>query len=341
MNRNIRWGILGTGWIANEFAQGLAQLPDADLVAVGSRSRDSAQRFAEQYGIPHRHASYQALVNDADLDVIYVATPNPLHKEHVLLCLESGKAVLCEKPFALNAREAEAMVQVAREKKLYLMEAMWSRFFPLMAKVRSLLAEGAIGDVQMLVVDLSIHVDFDPADRRYDLGLGGGALLDLGVYLVSFASMIMGPPAKIVSLAHLGATGVDEQAGIVLQYDRGQVSTLYTSIRADSPVEAILMGTKGQIRLHPWWIRPDKMTFNIDGQEPATIEMPFEGNGYQFEAAEVMDCLRASQLESDLMPLDETLSIMRTLDALRADWGLEYPMELTANKGNNARRFCL
>ncbi len=194
MNQTIRWGILGTGWIANEFAQGLAQLPDADLVAVGSRTRESAQRFAEQYGIPNRHASYQALVNDAEVDVIYVATPNPLHREHVLLCLASGKPVLCEKPFALNAREAEAMVQVAREKKLFLMEAMWSRFFPLMAKVRSLLADGAIGEVQMLVADLSIHFDFDPADRRYALDLGGGALLDLGVYLVSFASMIMGPP---------------------------------------------------------------------------------------------------------------------------------------------------
>jgi predicted dehydrogenase len=324
---SIRWGILGTGWIANEFAQGLEQLLDADLVAVGSRTQDSAQCFAELHGIPHRHASYQALVEDSEVDVIYVATPNPLHKEHVLLCLESGKPVLCEKPFALNARQAEAMVKVAREKQLFLMEAMWSRFFPLMARLRSLLAEGAIGDVQMLVADLSIHFDFDPADRRYALDLGGGALLDLGVYVVSLASMIMGPPTKIASLAHLGDTGVDENAGIVLRYDRGQVSTLYTSVRVDSPVEAILMGTKGQIRLHPWWIRPDTMTLTVDGKEPTIIEMPFEGNGYQFEAAEVMACLRAGKLESELMPLDETLSIMRTLDTLRADWGLEYPME--------------
>jgi predicted dehydrogenase len=327
MVRPFRWGILGTGWIANEFAQGLAQLADAKLVAVGSRTIESAQRFAEQYAVPHRHASYQALVSDPNVDLIYVATPNPLHKEHVLLCLEAGKAVLCEKPFALNAREAEAMVQVAREKKLFLMEAMWSRFFPLMTKVRSLLADGVIGEVQMLVADLSIHFDFDPADRRYAPGLGGGALLDLGVYLVSFASMIMGPPAKIASLAHLGETGVDEQAGIVLGYERGQVSTLYTSIRVDSPVEAILMGTQGQIRLHPWWIRPDMLTLTVDGQEPAIIESPFQGNGYQFEAAAVMDCLRAGKLESELMPLDETLSIMRTLDALRGQWGLKYPME--------------
>jgi predicted dehydrogenase len=324
---SIRWGILGTGWIANQFAQGLSQLSDAELVAVGSRTLESAQRFAAQYGVPHPHASYQALARDAEVDVIYVATPNPLHKEHSLLCLESGKPVLCEKPFALNAREAEDVIQVAREEKLFLMEAMWSRFFPLMAKVRTLLADGVIGDVQMQVADLCIEFDLDPSDRRYALDLGGGALLDLGVYLISFASMIMGPPSRITTLAHLGETGVDEQAGIVLRYDQGQVSTLYTSLRVDSPVEAILMGTKGQIRLHPWWIRPNRLTLSLAGQETTTIEMPFEGNGYQFEAAEVMDCLRAGRLESDLMPLDETLSIMQAMDTIRAQWGLKYPME--------------
>jgi predicted dehydrogenase len=324
---SIRWGILGTGWIANEFAQGLSQLSDAELVAAGSRTFESAQLFGEQYRVPHRHASYQALARDADVDVIYVATPNPLHREHSLLCLESGKPVLCEKPFALNTREAEGVIQVAREKKLFLMEAMWSRFFPLMTKVRTLLADGVIGDVQMLVADLCIQFDFDPSDRRYALDLGGGALLDLGVYPISFASMIMGPPSGITTLAHLGETGVDEQAGIIFRYDQGQVSTLHTSIRVDSPVEAILMGTKGQIRLHPWWIRPNKLTLSLTGRETTTIEMPFEGNGYQFEAAEVMDCLRANKLESDLMPLDETRSIMQTMDAIRAQWGLKYPME--------------
>ena len=327
MVNSIRWGILGTGWIANEFAQGLSQLSDAELVAVGSRTLESAQRFAAQYGVPHPHASYQALVRDSEVAVIYVATPNPLHKEHSLLCLDAGKPVLCEKPFALNAGEAEDVIRVAREKKLFLMEAMWSRFFPLMAKVRTLLADGVIGDVQMLVADLCIHFDIDPSDRRYALDLGGGALLDLGVYLISFASMVMGSPSGITTLAHLGETGVDEQAGIVLRYDQGQVSTLYTSIRVDSPVEAILMGTKGRIRLHPWWIRPNKLTLSLAGHETTAIEMPFEGNGYQFEASEVMDCLRANRLESDLMHLDETLSIMQTMDAIRAQWGLKYPTE--------------
>ncbi len=327
MTDTIRWGILGTGWIANEFAQGLAEVADAELVAVGSRTAGSASRFADRFQVPRRHASYQALAEDPDVDVIYVATPNPMHKEHCLLCLSSGKPVLCEKPFALNAGEAEAMVRMAREKKVFLMEAMWSRFFPLMGKVRALVDEGAIGEVQVLVADLCIHFDFDPSDRRYAPDLGGGALLDLGVYPLSFASMIMGPPSRITTMAHLGETGVDEQSGIVLKYDQGQVSTLYTSIRVDSPVEALLLGTRGQIRIHPWWIRPETATLSVTGQETMRIEMPFAGNGYQFEAAEVMACLRAGKLESDLMPLDETLSIMKTMDAIRAQWGLRYPGE--------------
>ena len=323
----IRWGILGTGWIANEFAQGLMRLPDAELVAVGSRTLESAQRFAERYEVPRQHAGYEALTRDTHVDVVYVATPNPMHREHTMLCLEAGKPVLCEKPFALNAREVEDMIRFAREKKLFLMEAMWSRFFPLMGELRTLLAQGAIGDVQILAADLCFHFDFDPSDRRYDPNLGGGALLDLGVYLVSLASMIMGPPSRIGGLGHLGETGVDEQAGIVLGYEQGQVSTLFTSVRVDSPVEVAIMGTGGRIRLHPMWIHPNRLTLSVAGQEPTTIERPYDGNGYQFEAAEVMRCLRAGKLESGLMPLDETLSIVQTLDAIRAQWGLKFPGE--------------
>jgi predicted dehydrogenase len=196
-----------------------------------------------------------------------------------------------------------------------------------MGRLLALLAEGVIGEVQLLVADLSIQFDFDPADRRYALELGGGALLDLGVYLVSFASMVMGPPSRVEALAHLGETGVDEQTGIMLGYDRGQMSTLYCSLRVNSPIEATIIGTKGHIRFHPWWIRPSKLSLRIDGQETTSVQMPYEGNGYQFEAMAVMDCLRAGRLESDIMPLDETLSIMHTLDELRHQWGLTYPTE--------------
>jgi predicted dehydrogenase len=318
---------VGTGWIADQFATDLALLPAAELVAVGSRTAVTAERFAAKFGIPRRYASYEALVGDPQVDVVYVATPNPMHRQNCLLCLEAGKHVLCEKPFAINAAEAEEMVAAARDKKLFLMEAMWSRFLPLMGRLRELLAKDAIGELQILSAELCIRFDFDPSDRRYSLDLGGGALLDLGVYPIALASMIMGPPSSITASAHLGTTGVDEQTGIVLGYDGGQISSLYCSIRGDSAVEATLMGTSGRIRIHPWWIKPQALTLSRDGHDDTVINLPYEGVGYRFEAAEVMACLRASRLESGLMSLDETLSIARTLDTIRTQIGLRYPME--------------
>jgi predicted dehydrogenase len=323
----IRWGIMGTGWIADRFATDLALLPDAELQAVGSRSAATAERFGRRFDIPHRYATYEALVGDPKVDVVYIATPNPMHHQNCLLCLEAGKHVLCEKPFALNAAEAEEMVGAARDRHLFLMEAMWSRFLPVMGRVRELVAEGAIGDVQVLAAELCIRFDFDPSDRRYAPELGGGALLDLGVYPIAFASMIMGQPSSITASASLGATAVDEQTGIALGYDGGQLSSLYCSIRVDSPVEAALMGTRGSIRIHPWWIRPAALTLSRKGQDDTVIKLPYHGEGYHFEAAEVMDCLRSGRIESALMSLDETLSIVRTLDTIRAQIGLRYPME--------------
>ena len=329
MADRIRWGIIGTGSIAREFATGLTVLPEAELVAVGSRTAESASQFADMFGVPHRHASYEALANDPSVDVVYVATPHTLHKANSLLCLQTGKAVLCEKPFTINAAEAEAVVQFAREKKLFLMEAMWTRFIPLVVKVRQLLADRAIGHVQMLVADLGFRVDFDPLHRLFDPQLGGGALLDLGVYPVSLASMIFGPPSTTTSMAQFGETGVDEQAAIILGYEQGRLATLYTSLRTDTPREAILLGSKGRITIHAQMFRPTKLTLSLAGEEDDIIEMPLEGNGYNYEAAEVMRCLQAGKLESDIMPLDETLAIMKTMDQIRAQWGLEYPMERT------------
>ena len=327
MADKMRWGIIGTGKIAKAFATGLTVLPGAELVAVGSRTAKSANEFADIFGVPHRHASYESLANDPNVDVIYVATPNTLHKENSLLCLQAGKAVLCEKPFAINAAEAEAVIQLARAKELFLMEAMWTRFIPLVGKVRQLLADRVIGDLQMLVADLGFWADFDPLHRIFNPQLGGGALLDLGVYSISLAWMIFGSPSRITSMAQLGETGVDEQAAIIMGYDEGQLAILYTSIRTDTPAKAILMGAKGQIRIHPPMFRPTKLTLSLIGQQDSVIEMPLEGNGYNYQAAEVMRCLQAGKLESNTMPLDETLAIMKAMDQIRDQWGLEYPME--------------
>jgi predicted dehydrogenase len=326
MSKKVRWGILGTGRIAKQFAEGLRSLPDAELVAVGSRAQATADSFAKDFTVPFRHASYAALVNDPKVDAVYVATPHSLHAENTLLALEAGKPVLCEKPFTINAPQAEKVIQTARSKKILVMEAMWSRFLPSIHRLRELLAEGVIGEPRMLTADFGFKASHDKG-RLFDPALGGGALLDVGIYPVSFASMLFGPPAKVTGQAELGATGVDEQAAMVLSHAKGELSVLHTSIRANTFQDATILGTKGRIKLHtPWWKASD-LTLYLDEGGEELFEFPYTSNGFQFEAAAFMECLREGKLESEVMPLDETLSIMKTLDTLRSQWGLKYPME--------------
>ena len=322
----IGWGILGPGSIAHQFATGLQSVGDAKLVAVGSRSQEKADAFADKFGAPNRHASYEALVADPAVHVIYISTPHPQHKEAAQLCLEHGKAVLCEKPFTVNAKEAEEVIASARAKDLFVMEAMWSRFFPAMAHVRKLIADGAIGEARMLQADFGFRAGVDPNSRLFNLAMAGGGLLDVGVYTVSLASMLFGTPSDITGVAQMGETGVDEQAAISLKYPGGQVAALTTCIRINTPQEAQILGTDGSIKIHaPWW-KAAKLTVSAGGKSEE-IDMPFEGHGMNYEAAEVGACLRAGKNESDILPLSETLSIMRTLDTLRGQWGLKYPME--------------
>ena len=323
----IRWGILSTGKIAARFAEGLAVLPDAELVAVGSRTPAAAEAFGAQYGIPHRHGSYEALVADPDVDVIYIGTPHPLHKENSLLALRHGKAVLCEKPFTLNAAEAAEVIAVAREQRLFLMEAMWMRYIPAIVKVRELLAAGALGEVRLVAADFGFRAEFDPQSRLFAPELGGGALLDVGIYPLSLACMVLGPPAHVTGLAHRGVTGVDEQSAFLLGYEDGRLAVLYAAVRTNTPVEATIMGTAGQMRIHSPMFHPTRLTLSRPGQDDERLELPVAGNGYNYEAAEVMRCLRAGELESPVMPLAETLAIMQTMDQLRAQWGLKYPSE--------------
>jgi predicted dehydrogenase len=325
--RKFRWGILGTGAIARQFVKGLRSLTEAEVFAVGSRSEDSAAEFAERRNIPRRHASYEGLAADPEVDVVYIATPHPFHAENAELCLQAGKAVLCEKPFCVNAAQAERVVELAREKGVFIMEGMWTRFFPLMEEVRRLLSEGAIGEVRMLNVDFGFRADLDPSSRLFERRLGGGALLDVGVYCVSFASMVLGRPSGFVSLPHLGETGVDEQASVILEHEGGRLANLSIGVRTNTPQEATIMGTEAYLRIHaPWW-RPESMTISRPGTEDETVEAPVSCNGFNYEAAEVMRCLEAGKPESDVMPLNETVSVMRTMDGIRAEWGLRYPGE--------------
>jgi len=326
MSGTIRWGILGTGAIAKKFASGLAAVDDATLVAVGSRTQERAEEFGDEFTVPRRHGSYAELGADPEVDVIYVATPHPFHKECTLLCLEGGKAVLCEKPFAINARQAQQMTDCARQKGLFLMEAMWTRFLPAICKVRAWLAEGAIGEPRMLRADFGFRSGWNPEGRLLNPALGGGALLDVGVYTVALAFMVMGEqPDRIESVAHIGETGVDEQSAMLLGFDEGRLAALTCAVRTATPHSARIDGTEGSILIPDFWHATEATLKAGDREEH--FEHPHEGNGYNYEAAEVGRCLRAGKLEGEIMPLDETLAIMTTLDAIRAPWGLKYPGE--------------
>lgn len=323
----IRWGILGPGNIARQFATGLEALPAAELVAVGSRSQDRADSFGDQFDIPRRHASYEDLAADPDVDIIYVATPHTLHRDNSILCLEAGKHVLCEKPFAVNARQAADVIAVARERSLFLMEAMWTRFLPAVAKTRQWVAEGAIGDVNLITADFGFRAGVNPEGRLFNPSLGGGALLDVGIYPLSFASMVLGPrPERLETMTELGETGVDELSTILLGYEEGAMAVLYTAIRTSTPVEARILGTEGRIHLPSQFYKADAVILEASGREER-LDLPLEGNGYNYQAAAAMECVRAGQTESDVMPLDETLSLVELMDRIRARWGLIYPGE--------------
>jgi len=327
MKTRICWGIMGTGGIAKAFAEALKQSNDAKLLAIGSRTKQSAEDFGVALGIPRRYGSYEEIAADPDIDIMYIATPHPFHKNNTLLSLQAGKAVLCEKPFAINAQEADEMIRYARDKHLFLMEAMWSRFFPLMFEMKKILEEGIIGIPQILTADFGIHPRYDPKGRFFNLALGGGALLDVGVYLVSLASMILGVPSKINSFASFSKTGVDEQSAIILSYPDGQMAILHASLLARTPREATIVGSDGQLRIHsPCWF-PNSMSIKGTKKGNKLVELPYEGTGYHYEAEEAMRNIRSNKLESDIMPLDETLQIMQTLDDIRTQWGLHYPSE--------------
>ena len=328
--RTIRWGILGTGDIAGQFASALQHVEGAELYAVGSRQQDSANLFADKHGIPKAYSSYQALCEDDTIDVVYIGTPHTLHQNNSLMCLEAGKAVLCEKPLAVSAAQAEEVIASARSRKLFLMEAMWTRFIPLICELRQLQGEGVIGELRMLQADFCFRADFDPQSRLFNPELAGGALLDVGIYPLSFASMLLGTPLEIRSLASISNTGIDEQSAYLLGYANGALALLASAVRTEGAQEALLLGSEGSIRLHtPWW-RPDSLSLQRPGQAPDLITRPIHGNGYNYEAAEVTRCLQEGKLESSIMPLAESLSIMRSLDRIREQIGLRYPFETSS-----------
>jgi dihydrodiol dehydrogenase / D-xylose 1-dehydrogenase (NADP) len=323
----VRWGILGAGHIARKFAADLLLSPDCRMTAVASRSLERAAQFAAQFGITRRHGHYQGLADDPEVDVVYVATPHAFHADHAILCLRGGRSVLCEKPFALNRARAEEMAGAAQKADRFLMEAMWTRFMPHILALREAVRSGAVGEIRTLTADFGFRGTGGPESRLLSPALGGGALLDVGIYPVTLAFLLFGRPQTVKSVARIGGTGVDEQCGILFGYDHGGMAVLSASVVDQTAQEAVISGTGGRIVVHaPWW-RSGGFTVHADGREPEKIQLPIEGNGFVYEIAEVVRCLRDGKRESEIMPLSETLAVMSVMDGMRKAWGMEYPGE--------------
>jgi predicted dehydrogenase len=311
------WGILGTGRIAGTFTEDLLRLGH-EVAAVGSRAPQTAEAFAGRYGIGRAYGSYAELAADDRIDVVYVATTHNAHHAAARTCLEAGRGVLVEKPITTNAADAEDLVALARERGLFAMEAMWTRFNPLVVRLRELIADGAIGEVRTVFADFAEAPVYDASHRLWAPELAGGALLDLGIYPVSFAWMLLGEPATVQAVSSPAPTGVDANTGMLLGYSSGAIAVLHCGLTAQTSQTASVAGTKGRIELAtPFW-RPTTMTLHRDGTESETFTLDLNGHGYTYQAEAVAEYVGAGLTESPIMPLDETVAIIRTLDDIAA-----------------------
>jgi predicted dehydrogenase len=328
MNSTLRWGIISTGGIARTFTRDL-QLDGHEVTAVGSRSQDSADAFAREFGLRAAYPSYEALVADPEVDIVYVATPHTFHHANATLALQAGKHVLVEKPFTINAAQAADLVELARSRSLVILEAMWTRWLPHMVRIQEIIAAGTLGLVRALDADHSQLLSADPAHRLNAPGLGGGALLDLGVYPVSFASQLFGPEETAQAAATLTPTGVDGHVAAILSYPSGAMATIQCASSMRGPVTATVTGAAGRIEIDAAWYTPT--SFRVYNSANDVIESyqtpPFTGRGMQFQAREMEDLVRRGQLSSDVLPADETISVMGTLDRIRQIIGVRYPGE--------------
>jgi predicted dehydrogenase len=327
MKEKVRWGILGPGRISRKFASALAEIEGAAPAAVGSRSLERAEEFASEFGFARTHGSYEELARDDGVDAVYIGTPHSRHREDSILCLQAGRHVLCEKPFAINAGEAEEMIAASRKAGRVLMEAMWMRFMPSILKVRDLVEAGRIGDVMRITADFGFRAEFDPGSRLFDPALGGGALLDVGVYPVSLAYFLLGEPSFVGGAARFGSTGVDEEGIALLGYEDGAQAVLTMALRLESPRDACILGTDGSIWIpEPWW-KSERITLRQEGRGDRTIDLPRLENGFIYQAEEMMKLIREGRTESAVMPLEDSLAVMRIMDRIRERWELRYPME--------------
>ena len=313
-SRIVRWGIIGPGRIASQVINDFPYVAGAEALAVASRSIERAQAFATDHGLARAYGSYAEIMSDQDVDAVYIATPHPQHYAIALAAIAAGKAALVEKTFTATVAGAEEIITAARQQRVFVMEAMWTRFQPAIVTARSLIDDGAIGEVRQVQADLGVDRPYDPADRLFDPAQGGGAMLDLGVYVVSFAQYFLGTPDRIAVNGSLTPTGVDAEAGVLLGYDDGRVATLLMSLKHHTPGAARIHGTKGWIEVPPRFHHPHRIVLCRKGQEPEIISRPPLGTGYSHELIEVTECIRAGRTESVIMPLSDTLAVQRILN---------------------------
>lgn len=323
----VRWGILATGKIAAAMVSEARLVRSAHVQAVASRDIAKAEDFAATHNIPQAHGSYEALAHDPEVDLIYIATPHNSHYDLLKLCLNAGKHVLCEKPLVLNAEQAQNCAYLAEEKSVFLMEALWTRFFPAIHQMQAWIKEGRIGAVRRISADFSFKANYDPNGRLFNPALAGGALLDLGIYPLSLAIGLLGEPTEVKGEAIMGETGVDEEDKILLRFPGGATASLKCGLRETRPVRATIDGDRGRITLHERFHHPKKISLEPIGGEAETLEFPCNGSGYHYQIAAVNDAIQQGLTEHALMPMSETIRIATVMDQLRASWGLKYPDE--------------
>ncbi|HSD83891.1 MAG TPA: Gfo/Idh/MocA family oxidoreductase [Anaerolineae bacterium] len=326
-SRRFNWGIIGPGRIAYQFADGLKVIEDAALYAVASTRLERAQAFTQQYSGEKAYNSYEALVNDPEVDAIYIATPHRFHYDNALLCLKAGKPVLCEKPLTVNAAEARQLMETARTNKVFLMEALWTRYLPIYQQIRQWLDAKRIGELRLLVSNFGINIPKDPGERWLNPELAGGTLLDMGVYPIAVSQWVMGQmPQSICAMTYLGSTGVDELTVGLLKYPNGVISQFNSNFITDGVNDFFIYGTTGHIRIHAnFWAATEATLVTRD--QTMTISKPFRGSGFEYQTEEAMRCLRAGLLESPGMSQAHTLANMQVMDRIRAQIGVKYPFE--------------
>ncbi len=324
MKKTYRWGILGAGRIAEKFCTAMSVVKGSQVYAVASRDLAKAKDYAEKFNAEKFYDSYEDLVKDENVDIVYIATPHAFHLEQAMLCLNNGKAVLCEKPLSLSFEQSSQMIEVATEKKIFLMEGMWSRFMPSIEKILSLIKEDAIGKPQYLSVDFGFTAPYDIEGRLFNKSLGGGSVLDIGVYAIFLATLVFGEPSSIKSVSKLSATGIDEYANMILQYPNGETAHLLTSIIFNTSLKAEIFGNKGRIKIKNPWYKATEFTLYGKDAEPQDFSLPHESNGFEHEIREVMYCLDNGLLQSLKMTHDFTLSVSKIMDEVLKQAGVNY-----------------